>query len=147
MKALKRVGLGPSRQAYFGKRRLKMKENCRLWLDQVSIVSQQKTSDFGQIRLAQLVNRKPSSSSQQSIVGSHGRLWLDQVSIVSQQESFSRKTLVRLDYAPNWIWWETLVRLGQYSQSIEKVFTKELEKGAIVHQKTADLVRLCQYNQ
>ena len=26
MKALKRVGLGPSRQAYFGKRRLKMKE-------------------------------------------------------------------------------------------------------------------------
>ena len=33
MKALKRVGLGPCRQVYFGKRRLKMKENRRLWLD------------------------------------------------------------------------------------------------------------------
>ena len=33
MKALTRVGLGPSRQACFGKRRLKMKENRRLWLD------------------------------------------------------------------------------------------------------------------
>ena len=80
-------------------------------------------SDFGQIRLVQLVNRKHSSSSQQSIVGSRGRLWLDQVSTVREQKSFPRKTLKKLPLCIRKP--QTLVRLGQHSQSIEKLFTKD----------------------
>ncbi len=93
-----------SRQVYFGKRWLKMRENSRLWLDQVSIVSQQKTwlqfptvhrwiSWETLVRLGcycQLIESPGVWLDQVFMFSQQTRIWLDQVSLGKQYKFDSR---------------------------------------------------------